>query len=249
MLSCVVRSGSPAGVRYHVLAAAVFATALGGTAVPASAQIYSWRDGKGTLVLSNRQPPKNVEMQTYAVPEADGVRTTRFVAAARSRTYDDLISEHSQRNGIRPDLVRAVMQVESAFNPLARSAKGALGLMQLMPSTLRVYGVQNPFDPADNVRAGVAYLRELLDRYQNDEVLALAAYNAGPKAVDKHGQNVPPYRETRHYVSQISQMAARPIEARGTTFYKYTEIIDGREVPFYTDKKPATGTYSVIRSR
>ena len=141
------------------------------------------------------------------------------------------------------------MQVESAFNPMARSVKGALGLMQLMPATIRQYGVTNPFDPGDNVRAGVKYLRELLDRYENDEELALAAYNAGPTAVDKHGQSVPPYRETKEYVAHISQMASRPIEVRGRTLYKYIEIIDGREVPRYTDKKPATGSYTIVSSR
>jgi soluble lytic murein transglycosylase-like protein len=150
---------------------------------------------------------------------------------------------------VRADLVRAVVQVESAFNPMARSPKGALGLMQLMPSTIRQYSVRNPFDPADNVRAGVAYLRELLDRYENNEELALAAYNAGPGAVDKHGQTVPPYRETRNYVAQINQMAARPITMRGTSIYKVTEVIDGREIVRYTDKKPSTGSFDVVGSR
>jgi len=241
-------SGRPE-LRCNALAIAVFATTVVATAVPAHAQIYSWRDAKGTLVLSNRRPAQNVETKTYAVPKADGVRATRYVTAERSREFDDLISEHSQQGGVRPDLVRAVMQVESAFNPLARSAKGALGLMQLMPATIREFGVTNPFNPVENVRAGVAYLRSLLDRYQNDEVLALAAYNAGPTAVDRHGQSVPPYRETQHYVTEITHLASRPIEPRGKTFYKFTEVINGREVPFYTDKKPSTGSYSVVASR
>ena len=135
--------------------------------------------------------------RSYAVPQAETVRATRYVTADRAWQYDDLITEHSRLNGVRTDLVRAVMQVESAFNPNARSPKGAMGLMQLMPATARQYGVRNAFNPAENVRAGVAYLRELLDRYSNNEELALAAYNAGPGAVDKHGQTVPPYRETR----------------------------------------------------
>ena len=88
------------------------------------------------------------------------------------------------------------------------------------------------------MRAGVAYLRDLLDRYQNNEQLALAAYNAGPGAVDKHGQTVPPYRETQNYVAHITQMTGRKVEARGTQIYKITEIIDGRKVVRYTDKKP-----------
>src|SRR5262249_4419829 len=217
-------------------------------AAPAQAQIYSWRDEKGTLVRSNKRPAQSTPTKTYAVPKAETVRATRYVAVERGHVYDDLISEHARVNGVRADLVRAVMQVESAFNPFAKSVKGALGLMQLMPATIRQYGVMNPFDPTDNVRAGVAYLRELLDRYEDNEELALAAYNAGPTAVDKHGQSVPPYRETRQYVAQIGKMASRPIEARGKTLYRSTQIIDGREVPLYTDKKPA-GAYTVISGR
>src|SRR6185295_11975001 len=141
----------------------------------------------------------------------------------RAKPFETLISEHSRTQGVRADLVRAVMQVESGFNPYARSPKGAMGLMQLMPATAKQYGVKNAFNPAENVRAGVAYLRELLDRYDNKEELALAAYNAGPGAVDKHGQTVPPYRETQSYVAQINKMAARPIEKRGKPIYKVAE--------------------------
>jgi soluble lytic murein transglycosylase-like protein len=229
----------------HYLA---FAAVLG-CAAPAHAQIYSWRDSNGLLVLSNLKPAGGVDTKTYAVPKAQAIRATRFATAERGRAYDDLISEHARKNSVRADLVRAVMQVESAFNPRARSPKGALGLMQLMPATIRQYHVGNPFDPSENVRAGVAYLRELLDRYQNNEELALAAYNAGPGAVDKHGQTVPPYRETQNYVSQINHMAARPIEMRGNTIYKVPETIDGRQVPLYTDKKPSTGAAAVVGNR
>jgi soluble lytic murein transglycosylase-like protein len=230
--------GSPKGLRYVLLVAGL------ASAAPASAQIYSWRDANGNLVLSNRRTESAVPAltKTYAVPKAEGVRATRYVASERGRQYDDLISEHSKRNGVRSDLVRAVMQVESAFNPNAKSPKGAMGLMQLMPSTMRQYGVLNAFNPAENVRAGVAYLRELLNRYSDNEELALAAYNAGPGAVDKHGQAVPPYRETRNYVAQINKMvgSSRHVEDRGHQIYKVTEIIDGREVVRYTDRKPTS---------
>jgi soluble lytic murein transglycosylase-like protein len=229
------------------LKAAALAGALFAASAPqARAQIYTWRDANGNLVLSGR-PQAGVDMRTYTVARADNVRTTRAVASERGRLYDDLILENARANGVRADLVRAVVQVESAFNPYARSPKGALGLMQLMPATVQQFGVKNPFNPAENVRAGVAYLRQLLDRYSNNEELALAAYNAGPGAVDKHGQSVPPYRETRNYVAQISQITARPITARDSAIYKTTEVVNGRVVTRYTDHKPATGSYELVQ--
>ncbi len=214
------------------------AALLLGVSVPAQAQIYSWRDANGNLVLSNRRAG-SAPLPSYTVQKAEGVRATRSAAAERARAYDDLISEHSRNHRVRPDLVRAVMQVESGFNPAARSPKGAMGLMQLMPSTAKQFGVKNAFNPVENVRAGVAYLRELLDRYQNDETLALAAYNAGPGAVEKYGQSVPPYRETRSYVARINGMAGKVVTTRNNKIYKVTETnADGRAVVKYTDKKP-----------
>jgi soluble lytic murein transglycosylase-like protein len=220
-----------------------------GLAAPASAQIYSWRDDKGNLVVSNRRQGSPADTPSYPVAKAATVRTTRYVPAERGQAYDDIIGEHAKTHGVRPDLVKAVMQVESAFNQFARSPKGALGLMQLMPATIRQYSVTNPFDARENVRGGVAYLRHLLDRYKNDETLALAAYNAGPGAVDKYGKSVPPYRETRNYVAQINQMTSRPIAMRDKTIYRVTETVDGRSIVRYTDKKPATGTVEVLGTR
>jgi len=233
MLIPTVPAG-PKAFRYLLIALSLAA------AVPAQAQIYSWRDANGNLVLSNKRADGTApDLPSYAVPRAQGVRATRSAIAERSRPYESLITEHSRAQGVRADLVRAVMQVESGFNPYARSPKGAMGLMQLMPATAKQYGVRNAFNPTENVRAGVAYLRELLDRYQDNEELALAAYNAGPGAVDKHGQTVPPYRETQSYVAQINKMAAKPVTIPGTTIYKAIELTpDGRPVPLYTDKKP-----------
>src|SRR5207247_8346375 len=214
------------------------AVAVLGLAEPARAQIYSWRDANGNLVLSETRP--NTGARTYAVPQAEAVRVTRpLVAISPTRgLYDDLISEHAQLNGIRSDLVRAVVQVESGFNPYARSPKGAMGLMQLMPSIIQQFAVRNPFNPVENVSAGVAYLRQLLDRYQDNETLALAAYNAGPAAVDRHGQNVPPYRETQNYVQRINRMTVPPKPDH--RIYKTTEVLNGRSVPRYSDHKPVT---------
>jgi len=116
---------------------------------------------------------------------------------------DVLIRRLSERYGLPPDLVRAVIRQESAFDPFAVSVKGAQGLMQLMPGTARRFGVQDVFDPAENVLGGVKYLRFLMDRYEGDTRLALAAYNAGEGAVDRH-EGIPPYAETRDYVERIA---------------------------------------------
>jgi soluble lytic murein transglycosylase-like protein len=212
--------------------------ALVALAMPAQAQIYSWRDDSGTLVLSNKPREGAAPVTSYAVPKAEAVRATRYAAPDRGRLYDDVIVEHSRMHNIRPDLVRAVVQVESAFNPDAVSPKGAQGLMQLMPATQRTLGVTNAFNPFENIRAGVRYLRQLLDRYNNDEALALAAYNAGPTAVAKYGEQVPPYQETRNYVFKVNQLAG-PKAAPAPQLYRGADVTpDGRVIPKYTDKKP-----------
>src|SRR5215470_7660265 len=133
---------------------------------------------------------------TYVVPEAPGIRATTPLASATARDqFEPLIREHAAQRALRVELVRAVIQVESGYNPRARSPKGAMGLMQLMPATARQLGVRNAYDPEENIRGGCAYLRQLLDRYSGNEELALAAYNAGSEAVERHGNAIPPYRE------------------------------------------------------
>lgn len=215
------------------------------TPIPASAQIYAWHDVNGTLVISDRK--LNEGAMTYSVPEADGIRTTRTAAAEFSRAYDSLVLEHAQRNSLRPELVRAVIQVESGFNPMARSPKGAMGLMQLMPATAKRLGVRNAYDPGENIRGGCAYLRQLLDRYDGNEELALAAYNAGEGAVDRHGRNIPPFQETRDYVRKVGRFTdVQNASLRQRIIYKTFEIVDDRIVPRYSSKKPLTGSYEIV---
>jgi soluble lytic murein transglycosylase-like protein len=229
----------------------VLAVLLCATASPAAAQIYALRDADGVLILSDK--PLGDGAQTYAVPGTSGVRTTRAASprspASRSTAWDEVIDEEAAANGVRGDLVRAVIQVESAFNPRARSPKGAMGLMQLMPQTAAELGV-NPWNPEENIRGGVAYLRSLLDRFGGNEELALAAYNAGPGAVAKYGHTIPPYRETRDYVKKIrARTETTTVAGPKTVVYRVVEVVDGEEIVRYTSQKPASGTYEVVRGR
>jgi soluble lytic murein transglycosylase-like protein len=122
---------------------------------------------------------------------------------ARSVQYDSIIQTASSRNSVEPELLRAVIVVESGFDANAVSPKGARGLMQLMPATAKAYGAANASDPAQNIHAGARYLRDLMDRYDNDLELVLAAYNAGEKAVERYERTIPPFRETRRYVPKV----------------------------------------------
>jgi soluble lytic murein transglycosylase-like protein len=161
----------------------------------AYADVYMFRDPNGIIHFTN-------------VPNHDGFRRILREgggAAARlpaSGNYDEVIQAASHRHSIDADLVRAVIKAESDFNSSARSSKGAMGLMQLMPDTARLYNVLNAYDPVDNIEGGVRHLRTLLERFRGDLRLSLAAYNAGSGAVEKFG-GIPPYAETREYVQRV----------------------------------------------
>jgi soluble lytic murein transglycosylase-like protein len=213
-------------------------------AAPVQAQIYAFRDTNGNQVFSDRMPAG--DYRTFAVA-GSSLRSTRPAMDEFRNRYDRIIDQEAANFGVRPDLVRAVVQVESGFNPRARSPKGAMGLMQLMPGTAVEFGVRNAYEPAQNVRGGVAYLRSLLDRY-GDETLALAAYNAGPNAVDRYGTAVPPYRETRAYVSKVRNITPTGAATMARRLiYKTLVMVDGESVPRYSDAKPASGSYEIVR--
>lgn len=218
---------------------------------PAQAQIYSWRDAKGAQVYSDRPRTDRGEMVTYAVVGSPSVRATKPAAPKAAGRFDEIIQRHATTSGVSPDLIRAVIQVESGFNPAAVSPKGAQGLMQLMPGTARDLGVVNPFHPEENIRGGVAYLKQLLGQYSQDVRLALAAYNAGPASVARYG-DVPPYRETQAYVKKITAAApqrAAVVRGGGPQVYKWVEIVDGRPVPRYSNVPPVGHAFEVIGRR
>ena len=161
---------------------------------------------RGTGAPPGGLPPPPGWITPAPVVPASTVNGASGVAA-----WESLIQKYANQSGVSPDLVRAVLDQESGGDARAVSPAGAQGLMQLMPDTARGLNVRDPFDPEQNVRAGVALLKDNLDRYHGDVSLALAAYNAGPGAVAKY-DGVPPFAETRNYVSRILARvnAARP---------------------------------------
>jgi soluble lytic murein transglycosylase len=168
-------------------------------AAPATAdrQIYTFVDERGVTHFTNLLPRD----ERYQPIPRRASRGFSFARAPRHWAYDGLIGLTARENQVQPALVKAVIAAESNFDPEAVSRKGARGLMQLMPATAEELGVEDPLEPTDNVRGGTRYLRSMLDRY-GDLTRALAAYNAGPSAVDRYG-GVPPYRETQDYVNRV----------------------------------------------
>ena len=146
-------------------------------------------------LLTNPSTRVNANIYTAQANSASEKITTR-------EQIKNLVSRIAQKHGVDEKLVNALIKQESGFNPNAKSRVGAMGLMQLMPATAKGLGVTNPMDPEQNVEGGVKYLKSMLNKYNGNIILALAAYNAGPGAVDKY-DGVPPYKETQNYVRSI----------------------------------------------
>jgi soluble lytic murein transglycosylase-like protein len=170
-------------------------------------QIYTYVDADGMRHYTD-VPDNNRYRKLVLSPEDRTASGDRYDAMllAKAGQYDSIIEKAAVSASVEPNLLRAVIVVESGFNPHARSKRGALGLMQLMPATAIRYGVSNPYDPGENVRAGARYLKFLLDRFGQDVKLALAAYNAGEDAVDRNGGQIPPFTETMAYVPRVMKI-------------------------------------------
>jgi hypothetical protein len=139
-------------------------------------------------------------------------RRSTLAADLKSRPYAGIIHEKARKYDVHPELVHAVIQAESAYNPRAVSPAGAVGLMQLMPQTAQRFGVSDSTNPRQNIDGGVRYLRFLLDYFDNNMRLAVAGYNAGEEAVVKHGHRIPPYAETRQYVTRVMKYLQRNLD-------------------------------------
>lgn len=166
--------------------------------------IFGFTDSRGVAHYSNVPADDRFQLVVAAPRQEESTRAP--AALERSAAYTHIINGAAAANRLEPALVRAVIVAESGGDPQAVSKRGAQGLMQLMPDTARRYGVRDSFDPEQNIRAGSQYLRDLKQRYRNDLQLVLAAYNAGPEAVDRQGGRIPPYRETLEYVPRVLQI-------------------------------------------
>ena len=247
---------------------ALAVTAVLVQALPAEAQIYTRTNARGVMEATNMPEPAGGYELTYPKRLGVVIHSREFRLRPSSNTaYDEHIDEAAARFDVSVELVRAVIQTESAFDRLAVSSVGARGLMQLMPATARRFGVEDSFDARQNIFGGVKYLRVLLDMFSGDVALAAAGYNAGENAVKRHG-GVPPYPETRQYVRKVQGLlagghtvpdvpsltpgagsgavrtAAAARTARPRTLYRW---LDADGTPHLSDTPPAGRSYVTIR--
>ena len=163
----------------------------------------------GVRYQQQRMDPMKDVSRNLGVPEelVDDIVDAVEEEIDERAALEPIIQEAALLHGVDPDLIKAVIQTESRFDPRASSGAGAKGLMQLMPKTAKAVGIEDPFDPRQNIFGGVKYLSQMMERYNGNTALALAAYNAGPGNVRRH-RGVPPFRETRGYVSKIAKLLA-----------------------------------------
>jgi soluble lytic murein transglycosylase-like protein len=167
------------------------------SAAGAYADIYRFIDANGVMHFTNAPTSSSGDFKLFLRE-----RTHPAPSWYDAEKYDDLISDASKRHGISFSLLKAIIKAESDFDPQAVSKKGAMGLMQIMPQNFKLLGLEDPFDPTQNINAGARYFKQLYDRFGGKLALSLAAYNAGPTAVDYY-KTIPPYEETEEYVRRV----------------------------------------------
>jgi len=189
-------------LKYAIATIVVCAPAICG----ASPSIYKYIDADGVAHFTDKPEPGPGRYQLFHLTP-DGLTHSGEhydpKLLARATQFDAIIESEAKSAGVEPDLIRAVIVVESGFNSRAVSRTGAVGLMQLMPATATRFGVSNPYDPRQNVRGGAHYLGFLMNRFRQNVRLALAAFNAGEDAVDKNSGQIPPFVETLAYVPKV----------------------------------------------
>jgi soluble lytic murein transglycosylase-like protein len=202
---------------FRYIAASLFAFATCAFVTPvACADIYSFIDEDGIAHYTN--VPDDARFVLFQKTGDDRVEMSAERAGSwrdRASSFAGLIDRTARKTDVHPALLKAVIAAESAFDPNAVSRAGAQGLMQLHPKTASRFGVTNPFDPASNVDGGARYLHYLLKRFDNNLELALAAYNAGEEAVERHGRHIPPYAETQAYVPTVLRLYRRFLAQSG----------------------------------
>ncbi len=180
-----------------------------------------------------------VNSQTAGSADSNGVDFSSYLKT--DKNLDDIYMEASQTYGVSTELLKAMTKQESNFNPNATSRSGAQGLMQLMPATAASLGVTNAYDPYQNIMGGAKYIRQMLDKYNGDVSLALAAYNAGSNNVDKYG-GIPPFAETQNYVAKITQYLQEGVTVpNGNTVYAAESTVQGDRSVTYQDLNQLAG--------
>jgi soluble lytic murein transglycosylase-like protein len=199
---------------WHFTATAALAAGALMGAPAANANIYSFKDENGVTHFTNMPHLDRRYKLVYRIPVSGNLRPNAWSPAGPSSVEISrlipIINDAARINGVDPRLIHAVIRAESGYNANAVSSKGAIGLMQLIPATAQRYGVQDIYDPVQNVSGGVRYLRDLLNMFNGNLELAIAGYNAGENAVVRAGNRIPPYPETRAYVPKVMSFYRSP---------------------------------------